>query len=143
MNLDGLISVSGKQGLFKIIKQTKNGFIVQSLLDNKNMVISSTSKMSALQDIAIYTYDGEVSLEDVFDKIRKKEKGEISISHKSSSDELLQYFKEVLESFDEDRVYVSNIKKVIYWYNLLQKHGMTIIDKEEIKNETNKQIKKE
>ena len=83
--------------------------------------MSNTSKMSALQDIAIYTYTEEVPLEDVLELIRKKENGQPAINHKSSSNELKDYFKEILPSFDEDRVYASDIKKVISWYNNLQK----------------------
>ena len=125
MNVEGIISVSGKPGLYKVLGQTKNGVIVESLMDGKKSAMSSTSKMSALQDIAIYTYTEELPLADVLDKIRVKE-GEPSIGHKSSAAILSEYFKEVLADYDEDRVYTSDIKKVISWYNTLQKVGLAV-----------------
>ena len=124
MNVEGIISVSGKPGLYKVLGQTKNGVIVESLIDGKKSAMSSTSKMSALQDIAIYTYTEELPLVDVLDKIRVKEGGAPSIGHKSSKVVLSKYFKEVLADYDEDRVYTSDIKKVISWYNTLQKVGL-------------------
>lgn len=144
MDLEGLISVSGKPGLFKVIGQSKNGVIVKNLSDGKKMAMSNTSKMSALQDIAIYTYTEEVPLEDVLELIRKKEDGQPAINHKSSSNELKNYFKEILPSFDEDRVYASDIKKVISWYNNLQKLGLAVAkvkDKTENSKETSSKDK--
>ena len=131
MNIEGIIAVTGKPGLYKVIGQTKNGVIVQGLLDGKKVAMSSTSKMSALQDIAIYTYTEELSLVDVLDKIRVKEEGKSSIGHKSSKAILTEYFKVVLEDYDEDRVYPSDIKKIISWYNTLQKVGLAVDTTEE------------
>ena len=131
MNVEGIIAVSGKPGLYKVVGQTKNGVIVQGLLDDKKVAMSTTSKMSALQDIAIYTYTEELPLVDVLDKIRVKEDGKPSIGHKSSAAILTAYFKEVLEDYDEDRVYPSDIKKIISWYNTLQKVGLAVETTEE------------
>ena len=131
MNLEGIIAVTGKPGLYKVVGQTKNGVIVQGLLDDKKVAMSTTSKMSALQDIAIYTYTEELPLVDVLDKIRVKEDGKPSIGHKSSAAILTAYFKEVLEDYDEDRVYTSDIKKIISWYNTLQKVGLAVETTEE------------
>ena len=142
MNLEGIISVSGKPGLFKVIGQTKNGVIVESLIDGKKSAMSSTSKMSALQDIAIYTYTEELPLADVLDKIRVKENGAPSIGHKSSAAVLSEYFKEVLVDYDEDRVYTSDIKKVISWYNTLQKVGLAIETIEATSDESSKSSNK-
>lgn len=143
MKLEGIIAVTGKPGLFKVIGQTKNGVILESLDSGKRMALNSTSKMSALQDIAIYTHTNEVPLVEVFDKIRIKENGSEAISHKSSAHELLNYFKEILEDFDDERVYPSDIKKVILWYNLLQKFGLAeeITNEEEIEDATVKKPK--
>ena len=126
MIVEGIISVAGKPGLYKVVGQTKNGVIVEGLADNKRLAMNSSSKMSALQDIAIYTYTEEIPLVDVLDMIRKKEAGKPTIGHKSSSNVLLSYFREILKDFDEDRVYPSDIKKVISWYNTLQKAGLAI-----------------
>ena len=142
MNVEGIISVSGKPGLYKVLGQTKNGVIVEGLLDSKKSAMSSTSKMSALQDIAIYTYTEELPLADVLDKIRVKEEGKPSISHKSSASVLSEYFKEVLADYDEDRVYTSDIKKVISWYNTLQKVGLAVETVEASSNESSESSKK-
>ena len=142
MNVEGIISVSGKPGLYKFLRQTKNGVIVESLIDGKKSAMSSTSKMSALQDIAIYTYTEELPLVDVLDKIRLKEGGAPSIGHKSSAAVLSEYFKEVLVDYDEDRVYTSDIKKVISWYNTLQKVGMAVETVEASSDESFKPSKK-
>ncbi len=142
MNLEGIISVSGKPGLFKVLGQTKNGVIVESLIDGKKSAISSTSKISALQDIAIYTYTEELPLADILDKIRVKENGAPSIGHKSSAAVLSKYFKEVLADYDEDRVYTSDIKKVISWYNTLQKVGLPLETVEEYSGESSESSKK-
>ena len=142
MNVEGIISVSGKPGLYKVLGQTKNGVIVESLMDGKKSAMSSTSKMSALQDIAIYTYSEELPLADVLDKIRVKENGAPSIGHKSSAAVLSEYFKEVLADYDEDRVYISDIKKVISWYNTLQKVGLAVETVEESSSESSESSKK-
>ena len=142
MNVEGIISVSGKPGLYKVLGQTKNGVIVESLMDGKKSAISSTSKMSALQDIAIYTYTEELPLVDVLDKIRVKENGAPSIGHKSSAAVLSEYFKEVLADYDEDRVYTSDIKKVISWYNTLQKVGLAVETVEASSDESSEPSKK-
>lgn len=131
MIVEGIISVAGKPGLYKVVGQTKNGVIVEGLADNKRLAMNSSSKMSALQDIAIYTYTEEIPLVDVLDMIRLKEAGKPTIGHKSSSNVLLSYFREILKDFDEDRVYPSDIKKVISWYNTLQKAGLAIETVEE------------
>ena len=142
MNVEGIISVSGKPGLYKLLGQTKNGVIVESLLDGKKSAMSSNVKMSALQDIAIYTYTEELPLADVLDKIRVKENGAPSISHKSSAAVLSEYFKEVLADYDEDRVYTSDIKKVISWYNTLQKVGLAVETVEASSDESSETSKK-
>ena len=119
-----------------------NSDIVESLMDGKKSAISSTSKMSALQDIAIYTYTEELPLVDVLDKIRVKEGGAPAIGHKSSAAVLSEYFKGILEDYDEDRVYTSDIKKVISWYNTLQKVGLAVETIEESSDESSESSKK-
>lgn len=143
MNIDGIIAVSGKPGLYKVIGQTKNGVIVTSLSDGKKLAMSSSSKMSALQDIAIYTYAEEIPLVDVLEKIRIKEEGKAAIGHKSSAAVLTDYFRTILDDYDEDRVYPSDIKKVISWYNTLQKEGLAVESVEEEAPEEVKEKKEE
>lgn len=140
MDLKGILSVGGYGGLFKIIKQTKNGFIVESLTDKKRMQAFATSKISTLEDIAIYTDDSEVHLKDIFKKIFEKEDGKQTINHKASSEELKSFFAELLPDYDRERVYVSDIKKVVNWYNVLVELDMVDLEEdEEESSEENKE----
>jgi len=141
MDLKGILSISGYGGLFKLIKQTKSGFVVESLADKKRMQAFATSKISTLDDIAIFTEDGEEHLKDVFRKIFEKEEGKQTISHKASANELKTFFEALLPDYDKERVYVSDIKKVINWYNLLVEHGL--IDLEEDETEESEETSKE
>ncbi len=124
MEFNKIISVAGKPGLFHAISQTKTGFIVESLVDKKRFPIPSTNNVSLLENIAIYTYEEEVSLLTIFKTIYEKTEGKETISHKESGQKLTAYFSEILPEYDEERVYTSNIKKVIQWYNLLVKSGL-------------------
>jgi len=125
MQLDKIVSIPGKPGLFEIITQTRAGFVAQSLLDGKKISIAFKNNISVLNEIAIYTLEEEVPLKEVFQKIWDKENGSAtSVSHKADKDTLEAYFFEVLPNFDEDRVYPSDIKKVLQWYNLLLKKNL-------------------
>ena len=117
--LKGLLAISGQRGLFKMVSQAKNSIIVESLLDGKRIPAYATSRISALEDISIYTEEEDVKLADVFKAIYEKANGGKAIDPKSSGNELKNYFEEVLPSYDRDRVYVSDIKKVLTWYNIL------------------------
>jgi hypothetical protein len=121
MELKDILSISGQGGLFKNISQAKNGIIVENLQTGKRMHAFATTKISSLEDISIYTETDEVPLADVLRKIREKENGGQAIDHKSGNQDLKDYFEEVLPDYDKDRVYVSDIKKIISWYNQLQK----------------------
>ncbi len=126
MGLDKILSVAGKPGLYKLITQTRTGFVAESLLDGKRITVSLRSSVSVLSEIAIYTLEEEVPLREVFLRIQTKEEGaKTSISHKDEKIKLEEYFFEVLPNYDEDRVYVSDIKKVIQWYNILTDKGIT------------------
>ena len=119
MGLTKTIAITGKSGLFNIISQSKGGFVVQSLVDQKKFPVSNAHNVSVLNDIAIYTYDEEVPLRTIFLKINEKEAGKAAISHKENNATLINYFSEILPDFDQERVYPSNIKKVLQWYNIL------------------------
>lgn len=128
MGLDKILSISGKPGLFKIITQTRGGFVAESLIDKKKVSVNMHSNVSVLSEIAIYTLAEEVPLREVFKKIMDKEKGKpTSITHKDSNDVLEEYFFDVLPDYDEDRVYVSDIKKIVQWYNLLQSQNLLTV----------------
>jgi len=125
MSLEKIIAIAGKPGLFKLITQTRAGFVAESLIDNKRLSVNVQQNVSILSEIAIYTLTEEVPLKQVFLKIKEKENGQqTSVSAKASKDALEEFFFNVLPDYDEDRVYVSDIKKVIQWYNLLQTHNL-------------------
>lgn len=126
MALDKILSIEGKPGLFKLLTQTRTGFVAESLLNGKKLNVGITHKVSLLSEIAIFTLEEELPLSEVFKKILEKEEGgKTSIGHKDSRLKLEEYFFEVLPNYDEDRVYASDIKKVIKWYNLLVENGIT------------------
>ncbi|WP_299320245.1 DUF5606 domain-containing protein [uncultured Maribacter sp.] len=136
MGLEKILSVAGKPGLYKLITQTRTGFVAESLLDGKRITVSLRSSVSVLSEIAIYTLEEEVPLRDVFKKIQEKENGgKTSIGHKEEKIKLEEYFFEVLPNYDEDRVYVSDIKKVIQWYNILTENKITDFSSEEVETE--------
>ena len=123
MQLEKIISISGKPGLFKLVSQLRNGFIVEDITTKKKASISNSSQVSLLDNIAMFTFDKEVPLFDVFETIAKKYEYKPTISHKSSSDDLKNFMSESLPNYDVERVYESDIKKLAQWYNLLQKAG--------------------
>ena len=124
MELRTVLSVAGKPGLFKLIAQSKGGVIVESLLDGKRTSIPATANVSSLGDIAIYTYEEEVPLRVVFKNMAEATGNKEALSHKSSKDALEDFFGEVLPKFDQERVYISDIKKVVQWYNILVKNDL-------------------
>ena len=125
MSLEKIISVAGKPGLFQILTQTRAGVLAQSLIDGKKITVSARENVNLLSEIAIYTLTEEMPLGQVFQKIFDQLSGAAALSHKSAKDELEAFFFEVLPEYDEDRVYASDIKKVVQWYNLLVEKGLT------------------
>lgn len=123
MDLSGIISISGRPGLYKVVAQGKNNIIVQSLIDNKRFPAYSTDRISALEDISIYTIDGDKPLKDILSDIFAKQSGEAAPSHKESIATLQEYLSDILPDYDEERVYPSDIKKLFQWYNLLLSSG--------------------
>ena len=120
MNKDlRIISIAGKPGLFKLLTTTKSGIIAENLVEGKR-VMSPFTNISALNEIAVYTYEDEIPLWQVFQKIAEKENFEKSIDHKSSKKVLEDYFRTILPDYDEDRLYPSHMKKIMQWYNILQ-----------------------
>lgn len=128
MSLQKILAISGKPGLFELKLQTRTGFVAENLLDGKKITVGMRSNVSLLSEIAVYTYNEEVKLAEVFKAIATKENEGASISHKEDNAVLLSYFREVLPEFDEDRVYPSDIKKIINWYNMLQPKGYVSLE---------------
>lgn len=124
MNLEKILSISGKPGLYALKIQTRTGFVAESLLDGKKITVGLRSNVSLLSEISMYTNSAEKPLAEVMRAIAIKEDNGPAISHKEDNATLIAYFKEILPDYDEDRVYASDIKKVINWYNMLQAKGL-------------------
>jgi len=118
MSLNKILSIGGKPGLYRLITQTRTGLVAQALSDGKKISVPIANNISVLSEIAIYTLEEELPLREVFQKISEKENGA------KTSVAAEEYFFEVLPNYDEDRVYPSDIKKVIQWYNLLVEHDL-------------------
>jgi hypothetical protein len=131
MDLKDILAISGFGGLFKFISQGRNGIIVESFANKKRTFVNSTTKVSSLSEIAIFTDDEEVSLSDVFKNIFAKENGGKTIDPKSSNDELKKYMAEILPNYDKERVYVSDIRKLVSWYDILHGNDLLVFEDEE------------
>ena len=138
MNLEGIINISGEPGLYKVISQRNNTVIVESIIDGKKIPLHSNSQANMLEEIGIYTYDDTKPLSEIFDDIAIKENEEQTLSHKSSTNQLTDYFRNILSDYDEERVYISDIKKVIQWYNIMQTVGLIELPQAEKKTTRNK-----
>ncbi len=135
MDLSKIMSISGKNGLYKLISQGKNNFIVESLEDGKRVPAFSHDGIATLDNISIFTEDEDILLTKVFQLIFQKENGAEITSILSDNTKLKKYFEEVLPNYDKERVYVSNIKKVIVWYNILVKHNLIDLEEETTENQ--------
>ncbi len=139
MKLKDILAISGYPGLYKYLSKAKNGIIVESLIDKKRFPAYSSAKVSALEDVAIYTTTGETPLKEVLSKIFEKEQGRPAIDPKAATnDELKAYFSSVLPEYNSEKVYISDIKKVLLWYNILHQLNMLNLpeDEEDAKSET-------
>lgn len=141
MKLERILAISGKPGLYELKLQTRTGFVAESLLDGKKITVGMRSNVSLLSEISIYTYAEEKPLVDVMEAIAKKENGGAAPQLKDDKAALMAYFSEVLPDYDQERVYASDIKKVINWYNILQAKGLVVLE-EEVKETPKKTTKK-
>lgn len=131
MDLSLIFTIPGKPGLFKLVSQAKNSAVVEALADGKRMPMFNLNQVSSLAEIAIYTYNKEVALADVFRAIYRKENGGATLSHKADAAELKKLFEAVLPEYDRERVYDSNIRKVVQWYNILVEKGLVDLEPSE------------
>jgi hypothetical protein len=131
MNVEKILAISGKPGLFELKIQTRSGFVAESLLDGKKITVGMKSNVSLLSEISMYTHTEEKPLVEILRTIAVKENEGPAISHKEDNAKLIAYFSQIVPDYDEDRVYPSDIKKVLNWYNMLQGKGM--VSKEEPK----------
>jgi len=149
MNVDKILAIAGKPGLYELKLQTRSGFLAESLLDGKKITVGMRSNVSLLSEISMYTYSEEKPLAEIMRSIAVKENEGPALSHKEDNAKLIAYFKEILPDYDEDRVYASDIKKVLNWYNILQAKGLVskeepkVANAEAIKEEVVKEVKEE
>jgi hypothetical protein len=142
MNVEKILAIAGKPGLFELKLQTRSGFLAESLLDGKKIPVGLSSNVSLLSEISMYTYTEEKPLVEIMRAIAiKEDEGPTSVSHKEDNAKLIAYFQEILPDYDADRVYASDIKKVLNWYNILQAKGM--VSKEESKVENADALKEQ
>lgn len=141
MNVEKILAISGKPGLYELKIQTRSGFVAESLLDGKKITVGMRSNVSLLSEISMYTHTEEKPLVEILRAIAVKENEGPAISHKEDNAKLVGYFSEVVPDYDEDRVYPSDIKKVLNWYNTLQAKGM--VSKEEPKIENAEAVKEQ
>ena len=134
MNVDKILAISGKPGLFELKIQTPSGFVAESMIDGKRITVGMRSNVSLLSEISMYTHTQEKPLVEILRAIAIKENEGPAISHKEDNEKLLAYFKQIVPDYDEERVYPSDIKKVLNWYNMLQAKGLVSKDEPKIEN---------
>lgn len=130
MSLEKILAISEKPGLYELKVQTRSGFLAESLIDGKKLNVGLQSNVSLLSEISVYTYEGEKPLAEILIAIATKEDNKEAISHKEDKEKLKTYFGEVIPTYDQDRVYPSDIKKIINWYNILINKGIISKDME-------------
>lgn len=123
MALEQILSVSGKPGLYRLVGQMKNGIIVEGIADGKRFPVHGSAKVSALEEISIYTDEEEVPLKDIFKSIYEKQGGKVGPDHKGDQKEVKTFFESILPNYDKDKVYISDMAKVVKWYNILIEHN--------------------
>src|SRR5690554_4224281 len=119
MSLEKILAISGKPGLYELKVQTRSGFLAESLVDGKKINVGLQSNVSLLSEISVYTYEGEKPLAEILKAIAEKEDNKQTTINKEDKATLEQYFSEVVPDYDTDRVYASDMKKIVNWYNLL------------------------
>jgi Domain of unknown function (DUF5606) len=141
MNVEKILAISGKPGLYELKVQTRSGFVAESMIDGKKITVGMRSNVSLLSEISMYTHTEEKPLVEIMRAIAVNENEGPAISHKEDNAKLIAYFKQIVPDYDEDRVYASDIKKVLNWYNMLQAKGM--VSKDEPKIEKAESIKEQ
>lgn len=150
MSLKGIMHIAGMSGLHKVIAQTKTGFVAESLADKKRFAVTSTQRVSMLEDISIFTTGEDVKLEEVFKKMKAMDQNTLALDKDADGATTMNYFSKVLPDFDKDRVYASDIKKIAKWYGLVKemltddesKNEEAVEAKEEVTNESTPAKKK-
>jgi hypothetical protein len=125
IDLQKIVSIAGQPGLYKYVSDARHGAIIEGIKDGKRTCIPTTMKLSTLTDITIFTEnDDDLMLKDIFLRIKEKTGGEKAISHKSSREELMAFFEEVVPEYNKVKVFPHHVKKMIEWYNILQEYNL-------------------
>lgn len=124
MDLTGILAITGKPGLYKLLSPTKSGTLVESLSDKKRMPAFAYERISSLKDITMFAIDEDVPLQTIFQNIYKREEGKECIDPKASEKELREYMEKVFPNYDKDRVHISDMRKLFSWYNILLKSNL-------------------
>lgn len=122
-DLSKILSISGQHGLFEYVAQARNGVIIEALSDKKRTVADAKSRITTLADISIYTTEGEIKLQEVFLKMHESLGDADAPSSKAAPEELKALFAKVIPDYDEERFYVSHMKKVVDWYSDIKKYA--------------------
>jgi len=141
MDLSKILSIAGKPGLYQMISNTKSGVLVESLIDGKRIPAFSHERISSLEEISVFTETDDVPLKQIFPSIYNIMDQQQALSHKSSANDLVSFFESVLPDYDRDRVYTSDIKKMIQWYNLLQSKGLIDLAEDEESGKSSEESK--
>ena len=132
MDLNKILSIAGKPGLYKLVAQSKNGLIIESLIDGKRMNAFMNEKISSLEEISLFSHNEDVALKDVLRNMFNLTKGQKAIDNKAEDAKIKELFGQVVPEYDQDRVYVSHMRKVIGWYNLLLEKGIIDFTEKEV-----------
>jgi len=135
MDLSKILSISGKSGLFQVVSQLKNAVLVESIIDKKRFPAFAHEKISSLEEIAVFTATEDKPLKEILKTIYDKQEGKAAPDAKSDNKILQTFFLEVVPDYDPDRVYISDIRKIISWYNLLVEHQLLDFPEPEEKQE--------
>lgn len=130
-----ILSIAGKGGLHKLVGKSKSSIIVENLDTGKRYPVFGTQQVSSLEEISVFTHDDDMPLKDVLKAIYTKEDGGLAPDLGKDSVALRSYFTEAVPDFDEERVYLSDIRKILRWYNDLHKHGLLDFTEEEVSEE--------
>jgi len=140
MDLSQILSIAGKPGLFKLVAHSKNGLIIESLIDGKRINAFMNEKISSLEEISIFTSNEEMALKEVLRNMYTQTNGQKTIDHKSDDKAVKAFFGQAIPDYDQDRVYVSHMRKVIGWYNSLVDKGLIDFIDEDKKSESEESV---
>lgn len=135
IDLTGIIAITGQPGLYRIVAQSKNGIIVEGLADKKRINVYASTKVSTLAEISMYTTSDDKPIEEILTNIYNKENGGPCPDNKSDDKTIAAYFEQVLPEYDKERVYVSNMRKLFSWYNIMQTTGSLKMKEEKAEGE--------